>query len=104
MGTTRLVSEWTDDGVERSWTLPADWYTSRELFELEQRTLFRRVWTCVGRLEQVARPGDYFTCEVANEQVVVCRDRDGRLRALSNICLHRAGPVAIGCGHRKAFQ
>ncbi len=104
MSTTPLVSEWRDDGVERSWTLPADWYTSRELFELEQRTLFRRVWTCVGRTEQVARPGDYFTCEVANEQVVVSRDRDGELRALSNICLHRAGPVAIGCGHRKAFQ
>jgi choline monooxygenase len=100
----RPVSAWEDRGVARSGTLPADWYTSHELFELEQRTLFRRVWTCVGRTEQVAQPGDYFTCELANEQIVVVRDRSGTLRALSSICLHRAGPVALGSGHRKAFQ
>lgn len=100
----RVVSEWRDVGVERSGTLPADWYTSRELFELEQQHLFRHVWTCVGRTEQVAEPGQFFTCEVANEQVVVVRDSDRGLRALSNVCLHRAGPVAMGCGQRKAFQ
>jgi choline monooxygenase len=104
MLTTRPVTAWEDRGVSRSSTLPADWYTSQELFDLEQRTLFRRVWTCVGRTEQLAKPGDYFTCEVANEQVIVARDRGGTLRALSNICLHRAGPVALECGNRKAFQ
>jgi choline monooxygenase len=52
----------------------------------------------------VAQPGAYFTTEVANEQVIVVRDRDRGLRALSNVCLHRAGPVAIGAGSRKAFQ
>ena len=100
----RPVSTWEDRGVACSGTLPNDWYTSPELFDLELRTLFRRVWTCVGRVEQVAKPGDYFTTEVANEQVVVVRGRDGGLRALSNVCLHRAGPVAIGDGSRKAFQ
>jgi choline monooxygenase len=101
---TRPVTAWDDRGVARSGTLPSDWYTSQELFDLEQRTLFRRVWTCVGRTEQVAQPGDFFTCEVANEQVIVARDKSGTLRALSNTCLHRAGPVALECGHRKAFQ
>jgi choline monooxygenase len=100
----RPVSEWRDVGVERSGTLPADWYTSRELFDLEQQHLFRHVWMCVGRTEQVAEAGQFFTCEVANEPVVVVRDRDRGLRALSNVCLHRAGPVAMGCGQRKAFQ
>ena len=98
------VSTWEDHGVERTGTLPNDWYTSTELFELERRTFFREVWHCVGRSEQVAEPGQYFTCEVANEQVVVARGRDGELRAMSNVCLHRAGPVALGCGKRNAFQ
>ena len=98
------VSTWEDRGVERSGTLPNDWYTSRELFDLEQRTLFREIWHCVGRAEQVAEPGQYFVTEVADEQVVVVRGRDGELRALSNVCLHRAGPVAVGCGQRNAFQ
>jgi phenylpropionate dioxygenase-like ring-hydroxylating dioxygenase large terminal subunit len=98
------VSTWEDHGVERTGTLPNDWYTSTELFELERRTFFREVWHCVGRVEQVAEPGRFFTCEVANEQVVVARGRDGELRAMSNVCLHRAGPVAMGCGQRNAFQ
>jgi choline monooxygenase len=98
------VTAWEDLGVERSGTLPSDWYVSRELYDLEQRTLFREVWQCVGRVEQVAEPGQFFTCEVATEQVVVARGRDGQLRAMSNVCLHRGGPVAMGCGTRKAFQ
>jgi choline monooxygenase len=98
------VSTWEDRGVAASGTLPNDWYTSRELFDLEQRTLFREIWHCVGRVEQVAEPGQYFVTEVADEQVVVVRGRDGELRALSNVCLHRAGPVAVGCGKRNAFQ
>ena len=98
------VSTWEDRGVERSGTLPSDWYTSPELYDLERRTLFREVWHCVGRTDQVAEPGQYFTCEVADEQVVVSRGRDGELRAMSNVCLHRGGPVAVGCGQRKAFQ
>lgn len=102
--TTAPVSSWQDLGVARSGTLPADWYTSRELYELEQEHLFRHVWQHVGRTEQVSGPGDFFTCEVANEQIVVVRDREGTLRALSNVCLHRAGPVAMECGRRKAFQ
>lgn len=98
------VSTWEDQGVERTGTLPNDWYTSRELFELEQRTLFREVWHCVGRVDQVAEPGAYFTTQVADEEIVVARGKDGVLRALSNVCLHRAGPVAVGCGRRNAFQ
>jgi choline monooxygenase len=104
MQTETRLTPWVDEGVARSGTMPADWYTSRELFDLEQKHLFRHVWQQVGRTDQVAEPGDFFTCEVANEQVVVVRDKTGELRALSNVCLHRAGPVAIDCGKRKAFQ
>ncbi len=98
------VSVWEDRGVARSGTLPNDWYTSRDLFDIEMKTLFRDVWTCVGQTEQVAHPGQYFTTTVANEEVVVVRDGAGELHALSNTCLHRAGPVSIGTGTRKTFQ
>jgi choline monooxygenase len=102
--TAPQLTPWIDEGAARSGTLPADWYTSRELFELERKHLFRRVWQHVGRTEQVEHPGQFFTCEVANEQVVVVRDGQGTLRALSNVCLHRGGPVAMEDGKRKAFQ
>src|SRR5262249_53893323 len=58
----------------------------------------------VGRADQVAHPGDTFTVEVAGEPLIVARAEDGRLRAFSNVCRHRAGPVARGAGSRRAFR
>ena len=49
-------------------------------------------------------PGDYFTCTVADEPLVVTRADDGAIHAFSNVCRHRAGPVARGAGHRKALM
>jgi choline monooxygenase len=36
--------------------------------------------------------------------VVVARDRQGVLRAFSNVCRHRAGPIAQGCGSRNVLR
>jgi choline monooxygenase len=85
-------------------TIPSSWYLDPALLEKEQERVFGRSWQLVGHTEQVRIPGDYFTCTVAGEPVVVTRSEDGVLRALSNVCRHRAGPVAHGAGHRKALQ
>lgn len=90
--------------VARASTLPASWYRDPGLFERERDRVFARTWQLVGRAEQVARPGDYFTAEVAGEPLVVVRAEDGTIRALSNVCRHRAGPVAQGAGRRRAFR
>jgi phenylpropionate dioxygenase-like ring-hydroxylating dioxygenase large terminal subunit len=41
---------------------------------------------------------------VAGESIIVVRGTDGALRAMSNICRHRAGPVARDCGVVSRFQ
>ena len=71
---------------------------------LEQDRIFARTWQLVGHTEQVRLPGDYFTCTVADEPLVVTRGEDGAIHAFSNVCRHRAGPVARGAGHRKALM
>jgi choline monooxygenase len=58
----------------------------------------------VGRTEQLQRPGDFFTCQVVDEPIVVTRDSAGALHAFYNVCRHRAGSVAEGCGNRKTLQ
>jgi choline monooxygenase len=93
-----------DERIERAATLPARFYTDAAVLELEKRSIFYRTWQLVGRLEQVREPGSYFTAEIAGEPVIVARDRAGALRAFSNVCRHRAGPVAAGAGCRSAFQ
>jgi phenylpropionate dioxygenase-like ring-hydroxylating dioxygenase large terminal subunit len=87
--------------LARASTLPSSWYTDAEILELEKRKVFGCAWQLVGRADQVARPGDYFTASIADEPIVVVRGPDERLRAFSNVCRHRAGPVAAGSGTRK---
>ncbi len=93
-----------DKRLERAATLPSRLYVEPEVLELERRCIFYRTWQLVGRLDQVTEAGSYFTAEVVGEPLVVVRDRAGVLRAFSNVCRHRAGPVAKGAGCRSAFQ
>ena len=68
---------------------------SPEFFELERNAIFKRAWLNVGRVEQLARNGSYFTKElaVARTSVVVVRGRDGEIRAFHNVCRHRGNKL-----------
>ena len=85
--------------LEEARGLPPRAYLSEEFYELELEHLFRRDWICVGREEEVAQTGDYFTIELAGEPLLVVRGTDNRLRALSNVCRHRYMQVVMGQGN-----
>jgi len=78
--------------LENASTIPAPWYVDPRVYDLERRSVFGG-WQMVGRLDQVAEPGQYFTAEVAGEPLVVVRGRDGVLRAFFNVCRHHAALV-----------
>ncbi|MEV0293745.1 aromatic ring-hydroxylating dioxygenase subunit alpha [Nocardia sp. NPDC050710] len=85
-------------------SLPPRAYTSPELWELERERIFRRAWILVAHTDQLARAGDYVAVTIADESVVVVRDRHDQLHALSPICRHRLMPlVEPGAGHTEAF-
>ncbi|MEW6277181.1 MAG: SRPBCC family protein [Candidatus Eremiobacterota bacterium] len=84
--------------VDRAWTPPARWYRDPEVLELERARIFRNSWQAVARLDQLSQPGSFATADVAGEPVVVLRDEQGQLRALSNVCRHHAACVASGEG------
>jgi choline monooxygenase len=90
--------------LSRASTLPARWYVDPRLLELEKEKIFWRTWQPVGRLDTVLRMGDYFACDIAGEPLVVTRGGDQVLRALSNVCRHRAGVLAAGKGNRRSLQ
>lgn len=73
-------------------TLSSDWYIDPRIFELERRAVFSD-WQVVGRLSQVAEPGQFFTIELAGEPLLIVRGRDGVLRAFYNVCRHHAAAV-----------
>jgi len=93
-----------DADLARAWSIPAPFYTDPAVAQVEKERIFGRTWQVVGRHDQIARPGDYFTTELAGEPLLVVRDTKGELRAFYNVCRHRAGPPAEGCGSRKFFR
>ena len=74
-------------------TPPSSWYVDPRILELERRTVFAGAWQMCGRAEQVRVPGQYITCEVAGEPIVVVRGADGILRGFFNVCRHHAAAV-----------
>lgn len=87
--------------LNRARTLPPAAYTDADVFELEVERLFNREWICVGRMEQVDRPGDFLCVDLPAQPIVITRDRSGALNALSRICLHRGMPLVGGSGNAR---
>jgi Rieske 2Fe-2S family protein len=70
-------------------TLPGAAYSSTQLFALEQRSLFARQWNCVGRADEVPKPGDFVTRSAAGDSIILLRGQDQQIRAFFNVCRHR---------------
>jgi len=93
-----------DTDLARAATLPSRYYFDPAVLAGEQRNVFARTWQLAGRAEQVREAGSYFTASIGGEPLLVVRGADGELRAMSNVCRHRAGPVAKGEGKRPVLQ
>jgi len=89
--------------IDTAHTLPASYYTDPSELDRELEGVFGCTWQLAGRTDQLAESGSYFTTTIGNEPIIVCRDATGEIRALSAVCRHRAGPVAVGSGRKRAF-
>jgi phenylpropionate dioxygenase-like ring-hydroxylating dioxygenase large terminal subunit len=90
-------------GFETARAMPKSVYTSEAVAALETQKIFAREWVCVGRSSSLEKPGDYLTLTLTGEPVLVMRDKDGVLRALSNVCLHRMSTLLEGRGNRRVI-
>jgi Rieske 2Fe-2S family protein len=74
---------------DAAYTLPAPFYVDRDYFAREMERLFRQMWICAGRSEEIATPGQFVLRDVTGESVIVTRASDGRVHAFYNVCRHR---------------
>jgi choline monooxygenase len=104
-----------NEQIECAQTLASRFYTDPAILEIEKETIFRRTWQLVGTLQHacgevngmkrtIADPETFFTADLADEPIVVVRDKQGTLRAFSNVCRHRAGPIAQGSGCKNVLR
>ena len=70
-------------------TLAGRDYGDESVWQEEKDKIWHATWVCVGRAEEVAKPGDYQTYDVAGESIFVTRNAEGELRGFFNVCSHR---------------
>ncbi len=92
------LSRLADRDLADASTMPGEVYASPEFFALEQERIFAREWHCAGRAESIPQPGDYLTWRIGAQPVAVVRQKDGSLKALSNVCRHRMMKLLSGRG------
>jgi choline monooxygenase len=91
-----------DPDVARARTPEASFYTDTGEHARELEEVIGRSWQLAGHAAQLAEAGDFFTTEICGEPLLLVND-GGTLRAFFNVCRHRAGPVATGCGRQRLF-
>jgi phenylpropionate dioxygenase-like ring-hydroxylating dioxygenase large terminal subunit len=92
------------EDVSKAATLPPDIYTSAEFLDFEAEALFMKEWLCVGRAERIPEVGDWFTVTLVDEPIIVSRDKQGDVRAMSAVCQHRSMQVCEGEGNDTTFK
>ncbi len=101
--------------IECAHTLASRFYIDPAILGVEKKNIFLRTWQLVGTLNQacgevhgatqtISDPETYFTADVVGEPVVIVRDKQGTLRAFSNVCRHRAGAIALGSGCKNVLR
>lgn len=94
------------DPLPRSYTIPASWYIADAFHAADQEWVMARTWQYVGHVGQLTQPGDAIATHVAGEPILVVYDPAASqpIRAFFNVCLHRAGPLAVKQGQRPVLQ
>jgi len=82
---------WNTPGVA---SVPYKFFYDQEVYEVEQRRLFRGpVWNYIVLESEIPNPGDFKANFVGDTPIVVSRGRDGAIHAFVNRCAHRGALV-----------
>ncbi|RNB81188.1 aromatic ring-hydroxylating dioxygenase subunit alpha [Brevibacillus fluminis] len=101
MSLQELLAQYTNE----TYTLPYPFYRDAVVLQEERLKIFSKEWQFVGHVNQVKNPGEFLTCEMAGEPIIVVRGDDDQLRAFYNVCPHRATQLEPQeQGRRKILQ
>src|SRR5437667_12896929 len=100
-----ILSRYNDSApLPEASTIPAPWYVDDRIAELEAKTVFGKTWQMVGRVEQVEKPGQFVTTNVAGEPIVVVRGNDGLLRGFFTFCRNLSAALVTGQAGKASFR
>ena len=89
---------------ERAGTISPAIYADPEIYEMELERVFGRSWLVVAHESQVPGPGDFLTSYMAEDPVIVIRQKDGSVKVLLNQCRHRGMKLCrVDAGRTRGF-
>jgi benzene/toluene dioxygenase alpha subunit/biphenyl 2,3-dioxygenase alpha subunit len=74
---------------ERAGTISPAIYADPAIYELELERVFARSWLVVAHESHLPEPGDFLSSYMAEDPVIVIRQKDGSVRVMLNQCRHR---------------
>ncbi|KAE9378403.1 ISP domain-containing protein [Stipitochalara longipes BDJ] len=74
-------------------TLPASWWVSEKIYELEKRAIFSKSWILAMHRSRFTKAGDYHRLDIAGFPIILIQGKDGTIQAFHNVCRHRAYPI-----------
>lgn len=79
-------------------------FADETIYRQELERIFARTWLFLCHESQLAAAGDYFATYMGEDPIIVCRGRDGVIRAFLNSCRHRGMKVCREpAGNARAF-
>lgn len=90
--------------IERSETIPSDWYTNPGILKLENEAIFKKEWQFACHASQIPVAGDSICRTIAGNPILIVRTNQMDIRAFYNVCKHRGGPVAVKKGTQSVLQ
>ncbi|MEH6455104.1 MAG: aromatic ring-hydroxylating dioxygenase subunit alpha [Cocleimonas sp.] len=69
--------------------LPGSAYTSEEFRKLENLQIFSKKWVFVGFAHQIPKTGDASPITVADQPILLIRNKKNEVNAFHNVCRHR---------------
>ena len=85
-------------------TMPKEMYSNDAILAREIEALFLTEWICAGRSDELVQYGDYMSFDLCHQPLILVRNQQGGINALSNICRHRMMRLVSGTGNVKAFS
>jgi glycine betaine catabolism A len=70
-------------------------YWDPEIFRREMDQFFYPSWLLIGREDQIAEPGDFFTRQFGFENLLFVRDKSKKVHGFYNVCRHRGTKVCV---------